>query len=144
MRIMALDLGEKTVGVAVSDELEITANPRTVLRRDGTEIDRVLDLVREEGIGELIVGLPISMSGAPGPAAERVRAFVAELAPRVPIPVRTWDERLSTREAERAMIAADVRRARRRQVIDQMAAAVILEGYLRYRTLRRPDGEEEG
>jgi putative Holliday junction resolvase len=140
---MSLDLGEKTVGIAVSDELELTANPLTVLRRDGKEVDAILRLARAEDAGELIVGLPISMSGASGAQAGRARDFAAELATRSDIPVRTWDERLSTREAERALIAADVRRSRRRQVIDKMAAALILESYLRYRALRSARREEE-
>ena len=139
---MALDLGERTVGVAVSDELELTANPRVTLRRDGRELERIAGLAREEQAGELVVGVPISMSGAEGVQAERARAFASELAARVRIPVRTWDERLSTREAERALIAADVRRARRRKVIDQHAAAMILESYLRYRALRQEQAEE--
>jgi putative Holliday junction resolvase len=139
---MALDLGERTVGVAVSDELELTANPRVTLRRDGTELRRVAELAREEEAGELVVGVPISMSGVEGVQAERARAFAAELACAVEIPVRTWDERLTTREAERALIAAGARRARRRQVIDQHAAALILESYLRYRALRQGPAEE--
>lgn len=140
MRIMALDLGEKTVGIAVSDELELTANPRGVLRRDGSELDRILRLTVEESVGELVVGLPVSMSGESGPQAEKAREFAEQLAARTPVPVRTWDERLSTREAERALIAADVRRARRRRVIDSVAAALILESYLRFRALRGGEG----
>jgi putative Holliday junction resolvase len=134
---MALDLGEKTVGLAVSDELELTANPRGVLRRDGREMDEILRRVADEGVEELIVGLPISMSGQEGAQAERARAFADALAARSPAPVRTWDERLTTVQAERLMIAADVRRADRRRRIDQAAAALILESYLRYRALHR-------
>jgi len=140
LRIMALDLGEKTVGVAVSDELELTANPRGVLRRDGSEMEQVLRLIDEESVGELVVGLPVSMSGESGPQAEKAREFAEQLAARTTVPVRTWDERLSTREAERALIAADVRRARRRRVIDSIAAALILESYLRFRALRGGEG----
>lgn len=144
MRIMALDLGEKNVGIAVSDELELTANPRAALRRDGTTVDRILRLVEEEEIGEVVVGLPLLMSGEAGTQAQRAREFADALAARAAVPVRTWDERLTTREAERALIAADVRRARRRKQIDQQAAALILDGYLRYRALRRGhDGATE-
>ena len=88
----------------------------------------------------MVVGLPVSMSGEEGTQAERVRALAAALAAELAVPVTTWDERLTTREAERALIAADVRRGRRRRVIDQLAAALILDGYLRARALRR--GEE--
>ena len=142
MRIMALDLGEKNVGVAISDELELTSNPRGALRRDGTLLDRVLRLIVEEDAREVIVGLPLLRSGEEGTQAQRARDFAAELAERSPVPVRTWDERLTTREAERALIAADVRRARRRRQIDQQAAALILDGYLRYRSLRRGPDED--
>lgn len=136
MRIMALDFGERTIGVAVSDELELTANPRTVLRRGPTELDQLAALVRAEEVGEVVVGLPISMSGEEGVAAQNVRRFVEDLGARLTVPVRTWDERLTTREAERSLIAQDMRRAQRRKVIDQVAAALILEGYLRYRALQ--------
>ena len=142
MRIMALDLGEKHIGVAVSDELELTANPRAALRHDGTALDRVLRLMEEEDVGEVVVGLPLLMSGAEGAQAQRARDFANGLAARAAVPIRTWDERLTTREAERALIAADVRRARRRKQIDQQAAALILDGYLRYRALRRGGDEE--
>ena len=142
MRIMALDLGEKTVGIAVSDELELTANPRGTLRRNGTELEQVLRRIEEEEVGEVVVGLPLLMSSAEGAQAQRAREFAAELAARAPVPVRTWDERLTTRQAERAMIAADLRRARRRKQIDQQAAALILDGYLRYRALQRAAREE--
>ncbi len=142
MRIMALDVGEKTVGVAVSDELELTANPRAVLRRDGSEGARLARLVAEEDIGEVVVGLPVSMSGQHSEQTGRVTEFARALAEQLPVPVRTWDERLSTVQAERVLIAADVRRARRRQVIDQVAAALILENYLRYRALRPREATE--
>ena len=141
MRILALDLGEKTIGVAVSDELELTANPRTAIRRNELALDRILSLIVEEEAGEVVVGLPLLMSGEEGTQAQRAREFAAALAERAPVPVRTWDERLTTREAERALIAADVRRARRRKQIDQQAAALILDGYLRYRALRRGAAE---
>ena len=142
MRILALDLGEKNVGVAVSDELELTSNPRGSIRGDATLQDRVLQLIEAEEAGEVIIGLPLLMSGEEGTQAQRAREFAASLAERTAVPVRTWDERLTTRQAERALIAADVRRARRRRQIDQQAAALILDGYLRYRSLRRGGGEE--
>jgi putative Holliday junction resolvase len=127
---MGLDVGEKTVGVAISDELEISASPRTVLRRDGREWAEIARIVREEEVGEVVVGMPISMSGAHGTQAESVSRFVQTLQARVEVPVRVWDERLSTVAAERVLLEADTSRARRRQVIDKVAAAVILQGYL--------------
>ena len=135
MRTMALDVGEKTVGIAVSDELGITASPRETLRRDGSEMARLQRLVSQEEIGEAVVGLPISLNGTLGPAAERVLQFVAELRGLLTIPVVTWDERLTTAEAEKMLIAAETRRSKRRQVIDQIAATLILQNYLRRKSL---------
>lgn len=140
MRLMALDVGEKTVGIAVSDELGIVASPRETLRRDGSELDRLAALVAREEIGEVVVGLPISLNGSLGPAAQQVLAFVELLRGRLTISVATWDERFTTAEAHKTLIAADTRRAKRRQVVDQVAASLILQGYLRRRSLER--GEE--
>lgn len=138
MRMMALDVGEKTVGIAVSDELQITASPRETLRRDGSELDRLVALVQREEIGEVVVGLPISLNGTLGPSAQKVLEFVETLRGRLTIPVETWDERLTTAEAEKMLIAADTRRAKRRQVIDQIAATLILQNYLRRKSLLNP------
>ena len=135
-RLMALDVGEKTVGIAVSDILGITASPRETLRRDGTELDRLLALMQAEEIGGIVVGLPISLNGTHGPMVEKVMQFVGQLRERVTVPVETWDERLTTAEAEKMLIATDTRRAKRRKVVDQIAAALILQGYLRHRELR--------
>jgi putative Holliday junction resolvase len=139
MRTMALDVGEKTVGIAVSDELGITSSPRETLRRDGAELQRLVDLVRREGIGEVVVGLPISLNGSLGPSAGRSQSFADQLRAVLTIPVVTWDERLTTAEAEKMLIAAEVRRSRRRQVIDQIAASLILQSYLRARSFRAED-----
>jgi putative holliday junction resolvase len=138
MRTMALDVGEKTVGIAMTDELGITASPRETLRRDGTEMDRLVRLVTGENVGEVVVGLPISLNGTLGPSAQKVLQFVEQLRQRLAVPVETWDERLTTAEAEKMLIAADTRRAKRRQVIDQIAATLILQGYLRRRALANP------
>lgn len=136
MRTIALDVGEKTVGIAVTDELGISASPRETLRRDGTEMDRLVRLVKEENVGEVVVGLPISLNGTLGPSAQKVLQFVEELRGRLEVPVETWDERLTTAEAEKMLIAADTRRAKRRQVIDQVAATLILQGYLRKKSFQ--------
>lgn len=142
MRTMALDVGEKTVGIAVSDELGITASPRETLRRDGTELDRLLQVVRTEEIGEIVVGLPISLNGTLGPSADKVLEFVRQLREQVTVPVVTWDERLTTAEAEKMLIAADTRRSKRRKVIDQIAATLILQNFLRRRELSGPRSED--
>jgi putative Holliday junction resolvase len=131
MRMMALDIGEKTVGVAVCDELRITVSPRETLRRDGRELDRLADWIAAEEIGTVVAGLPVSLNGSLGPSAERAMEFVGLLRAKVSVPVETWDERLTTAEAEKLLISADVRRSRRRKVVDQLAAVLILESYLR-------------
>ena len=141
MRVMALDVGEKTVGIALSDELGITVSPRETLRRDGSELDRLAGIVTQDAVGEIVVGLPISLNGTLGPSAQKVLELVAQLRERFTIPVVTWDERLTTAEAEKILLAADTRRAKRRKVIDQVAAALILEGYLRNRFLSRAEEE---
>ncbi|HTE21331.1 MAG TPA: Holliday junction resolvase RuvX [Armatimonadota bacterium] len=138
---MALDVGEKTVGIALSDELGITVSPRETLRRDGSELDRLAGIVTQDAVGEIVVGLPISLNGTLGPSAQKVLELVAQLRERFTIPVVTWDERLTTAEAEKILLAADTRRAKRRKVIDQVAAALILEGYLRNRFLSRAEEE---
>jgi putative holliday junction resolvase len=143
MRVMALDVGEKTVGVALSDELAIIASPRETLRRDGTELARLATQVEQEQVGEIVVGLPISLNGTLGPSAHKILKFVEELRQRVTIPVVTWDERLTTAEAEKMLIAADTRRAKRRKVIDQIAATLILQNYLRSQSLQRGEPDDE-
>lgn len=147
MRTIALDVGEKTVGIAATDELGITASPRETLRRDGTELDRLVRLVEHENVGEVVVGLPISLNGTLGPMAQKVLQFAEQLRTRLTIPVVTWDERLTTAEAEKMLISADTRRAKRRQVIDQIAATIILQSYMRSQALKNPqaflDPEDE-
>lgn len=133
MRVMGLDVGDKTVGVAISDELGICASPRTVLPRDGREWAAVARMAEEEAVGEIVVGMPVSLSGEAGAQAEKVARFIRTLRAKVTAPVREWDERLSTVEAERVLLAADASRARRRQVIDKLAATLILQGYLDWR-----------
>jgi putative Holliday junction resolvase len=142
VKIMGLDVGDRTIGVATSDELEISATPRVVLPRDGREFDAIERIVSEEGVEEIVVGMPVSLGGFRGPQAEKVSAFIAALGRRLPIPIRSWDERMSTVEAERVLLESDASRARRKKVIDKLAATVILQGYLRYRALQRenPNG----
>jgi len=132
MRVMALDVGDKTIGVALSDELGIAAHPLEVIRRTSPERDlaRICELVEKHQVSEVVVGLPVSLSGEPGPQAEKVKAFVELLRPVLGRPIVLWDERLTTAEAEKMLIAADASRARRKKVIDKLAAALILDSYL--------------
>lgn len=134
MRALGLDVGTKTIGVAMTDEVAIAAHPLTVLSRSGNSADAaiVLGLVTEHQITDVVVGLPLELSGRVGLRARRVRLLVealkATLGTRAV--VHEQDERFSTAEAERVMIEADVSRAKRKSVIDQQAAAVILDTWL--------------
>jgi putative holliday junction resolvase len=132
MRIAALDVGEVRIGVAVSDELGITAQGVGVVRRVGgrRDLEAIADVLRPYAPDRLVVGLPLSMSGAEGPQAARVRAFANDVATHLGLPLEFWDERLTTVAAERTLLEADVSRRRRREVIDKVAATLILQGYL--------------
>ncbi len=132
MRIAGLDVGSKTIGLALSDELLLTAQPVGVLRRRGTRAD-VAELVawsREHQVAEVVVGLPLELSGREGHRARRVRVLASALEEAFCGPVRMWDERLSTRAVEQVLIEADVSRAKRRLHLDKLAASFILQGYL--------------
>ena len=133
MRIMALDLGSRTIGVAVSDLTETIANGVETIRRTSPERDfqRIGELIREYGAGEIVLGYPKNMNGTIGERAKLSEAFAEELRTRFSdVSVVLWDERLSTVAAERVLIDADLRRKKRRKVIDMMAAVVILQNYL--------------
>ncbi|MDO8684609.1 MAG: Holliday junction resolvase RuvX [Armatimonadota bacterium] len=132
-RTMALDVGDKTIGVAISDPLGITAEPLTVIKRSASvkaDLREIEDLIRQYDISRIVVGIPIMLAGEEGVQAGKVREFVERLKRRLRIPVATWDERLTTVEAERALLEADESRAKRRQVIDKVAAAIILRNYM--------------
>lgn len=129
---MGLDVGERTVGVALSDELGLTAQGLGVIRRSALarDLDRIAALVEEHQVGAVVIGLPRNMDGTLGPQAQRMLAFAEALQQRLGRQVHTWDERWTTRAAERLLIEGDVSRRRRRRVVDKMAAALILQGYL--------------
>ncbi|AEG61367.1 Holliday junction resolvase RuvX [Desulforamulus ruminis] len=133
MRIMGLDVGDKTIGVALSDPMGWTAQGLEVIRRKNDiqeDFQRLLEIIREYGVESILVGLPKNMNGTIGPQGEKVQAFVEQLKKEINLPVKTWDERLSTVAAEKVLLQADVSRSKRKKVIDKMAAAVILQGYL--------------
>jgi len=140
MRIMALDIGDRTIGVACSDEGLVLASPVETIQRRGPKADaiRVETLVRERGVTRVIAGLPLSLRGQEGPQAAKVRDFVEVLKRRLKVPLEMADERLTTREAERTLIEADLSRARRKEVIDQMAAVLILQTWLDARAHATP------
>ena len=132
MRIMALDVGSRTIGIAGSDALLMTAQGIETIRRTSLENDfnRLRELISEYEVHELVVGMPKNMNGTKGDRAEKTEEFVEKMKAVIDLPVTFWDERLSTVMAERQLIAADVSRKKRKGVIDKMAAVVILQGYL--------------
>lgn len=133
MRVLALDLGTKRIGVAVSDPGQVLASPHTVLpraRRRADDHRAVAALVEELGAERVVVGLPLALDGSPGPAAKAALAEVDELAAVLPVPVETWDERLTTVAADRSMVARGMKAPARRKVVDRVAAAVLLQSWL--------------
>jgi putative Holliday junction resolvase len=139
--LLGLDLGTKTIGVATSDpDRRLAAPVETVARGRFThDARRLLHLAAERGAVGFVLGLPINMDGTEGPRAQSTRAFARNLEQLTPLPIALWDERLSTAAVERALIAADASRAKRKAVIDQHAAAYILQGALdRLRRIEAP------
>ena len=142
--LMGLDLGTKTIGVAVSDGLRMTASGIETIRRTKFVADaaRLEALIAGRGIAGIVLGLPRNMDGSEGPRAQSTRAFARNLGARIAVPIAFWDERLSTVAVERTLIAADASRKRRGEVVDKLAAAYILQGALdRLAALRREEAE---
>lgn len=138
MRIMGLDFGSKTVGVAVSDSLLVTAQGVEIIsRKEENKLRRTLarieELIVEYQVEEIVLGLPKNMNGTEGERVELTREFGEKLERRTGLPVILWDERLTTVAAEKAMIEAGMRREKRKEHVDKIAAVLILEGYLEYR-----------
>jgi putative holliday junction resolvase len=131
---MALDFGTKAIGVALSDELQLTARPLTTLRRDKLKFVEVLErlaaFVTEHEVGRLVVGLPLNMDGTRGPATSRVESFIAELRRHITIPIQTIDERLTSYEADELLRARGANQRERRAKSDEYAALLILQDYL--------------
>ncbi|ACJ77757.1 Holliday junction resolvase RuvX [Bacillus paranthracis] len=134
MRILGLDVGTKTVGVAISDEMGWTAQGLETIKineeRGQFGFDRISELVKQYDVDKIVVGLPKNMNGTIGPRGEACQQFAENLRELLQLDVVMWDERLSTMAAERLLISADVSRKKRKQVIDKMAAVVILQGFL--------------
>jgi putative holliday junction resolvase len=145
--LIGLDLGSKTIGVAASDPDRRIAAPVETIARKKFSLDaaRILALAAERRAVGLVLGLPVNMDGSEGPRAQATRAFARNLARVTELPIALWDERLSTAAVERALIAADLSRAKRKAVIDQHAAAFILQGALdRLAGLARHRGQSAG
>ena len=130
--LMGLDLGTKTIGVAISDRLQNVATPRETIKRKkfGIDADAIDWLIADNQIAGIVLGLPMNMDGSEGPRAQSTRAFARNLSVRIAVPIFFWDERLSTVAAERALLEADMSRKKRADVIDNVAASYILQGVL--------------
>jgi putative holliday junction resolvase len=137
VRALGLDVGSKTIGIAVSDELGMLAHPRRTLARKGTraDVEAIAAVLAAEGAEVVVVGLPLTLEGDLGHRARRVMILVEALRARLAVPVETWDERFSTAGAERALLEGGASRARRKEHIDDEAAAYFLQGWL---DARRP------
>lgn len=132
MRIMGLDIGERTIGVAISDLLGWTAQGVTTIHRKSLayDLDELKKIIKEYAVEQIVVGWPLNMNGTVGPSAERVELLSAEIRKETGLKIIKWDERLSTVAATRTLLEGDVSRAKRKEVIDKMAAVFILQGYL--------------
>ena len=131
-KILGLDLGTKTIGIAVSDGMRYSATPLETIKRTKFTADaiRLDQLIAENNAVAIILGLPLNMDGSEGPRVQSTRAFARSLAQRITLPIAFWDERLSTSAVTRMMIQADMRRDRRAEVVDKLAASYILQGAL--------------
>jgi putative Holliday junction resolvase len=138
--LIGLDLGDKTIGVAVTDAMRSVATPLETVKRKkfGVDAARLVEIIEDRSIGGVILGLPRNMDGSEGPRCQSTRAFARNFEKLCPLPIGFWDERLSTVAAEKALLEADTSRKRRAEVIDHVAASYILQGVLdRLQHLRR-------
>ncbi|WP_380052941.1 Holliday junction resolvase RuvX [Falsihalocynthiibacter sp. SS001] len=139
--LAGLDFGDKTIGVALSDRMQSIATPLETIRRKKftQDAEALLALLTKNEVGGIVLGLPRNMDGSEGPRCQKTRAFARNLERLTPLPITFWDERLSTVAAERALLMADVSRAKRADVIDHVAAGFILQGVLdRLQNVKRP------
>lgn len=143
--MMGMDVGSKTIGVAVSDPLGITAQGLETIRRQNKRLDfeKIEKIIREYQVGEIVVGLPLRMSGQQGVQAEKMQVFAAELGKRFQLPVHLWDERLTSAQANRVLRETEMSIKRRGEVVDRMAAVLILQSFMESRTARADQGQGE-
>jgi putative Holliday junction resolvase len=132
MRILALDVGEKNIGLAISDELGYIAQGFASLRQESKDksFRTIANITKEQSVKEIVVGMPINLDGSLGKKAKEVASFVAELKKKVNIPIKVWDERFSSLQAEKVMLEADMSRKKRKKNVDKLAAQLILQSYL--------------
>jgi len=129
---MGLDIGSHTIGVAITDELQITAQGLKTIRRSSVEedLEELIKIIDQFKIGKIVVGLPKNMNGTLGKQAEMVLQWIETIREKVNLPIVTWDERFSTVEASRVLLEADLSRRKRKNAIDKLAAVIILQGYI--------------
>src|SRR5258706_11854759 len=132
MRILCIDHGTKRMGIAISDELRVIAQPLEFILAEpfATFLARLKEIIRDKEVDLILVGMPRNMDGSYGPAALKVQEFVAVLKDAIVTPIKTWDERLTSAQANRFLIEADVRRSERKEKVDKTAAAILLQSYL--------------
>ena len=132
MRILALDHGTKRIGVAVSDDLKMIAQPLEFIAAEPFVkfLERLKEIIREKEVEMILIGMPRNMDGSYGPAALKVQEFAAVLKDALTIPIKTWDERLTSAQANRFLIQGEVRREKRKEKVDKTAAAILLQSYL--------------
>ena len=132
MRILAIDHGTKRMGIAISDEMRTIAQPLEYIAAEPLEkfFDRLKQIIADKQVSLIVVGVPRNMDGTYGPAALKVQEFVAGLKEAVTVPIKSWDERLTSVQANRYLIEADVRRSKRKEKVDKTAAAILLQSYL--------------
>lgn len=139
MRLMGLDVGDRRIGVALSDEDGLVAFPLEVINRTSRakDIGRISALIDQYGVRQVVVGMPRTLAGRIGPQAQKVQDFSERLRAGLSVPVVSWDERLTTAEVEKLLVSADLSRRRRREVVDKLAATLILNSYLDFQKLER-------
>jgi putative Holliday junction resolvase len=144
-RVLALDFGDRRIGIALSDPLGLSAQPLMTLVRSSwdRDLERIRALAREHEVRRIVVGLPLDMDGGRGPRVRLTEVFIERVQRATGLPVIPWDERLTTVQAERILLEGDVSRARRRAVIDQVAAVIVLQAYLDSRRYAG-GGDDEG
>jgi putative Holliday junction resolvase len=132
MRILGLDIGDRTIGVAVCDPLGLTAQGITTVKRKSVvlDIEEISKICKEYGVETIVSGLPKNMNGTIGPQGEKIQRFCEELKDTLNLPIKMWDERLTTVAANRAMLEGDLSRSKRKKIVDKIAATFILQGYL--------------
>ena len=132
MRVLAIDHGTKRMGIAISDELKLIAQPLEYIPAEpfAKFLDRLKEILREKEVELIVVGLPRNMDGSYGPAALKVQEFVAALKSALTLPIQMWDERLTSAQANRFLLQGNVRRAQRKEKVDKTAAALLLQSYL--------------